>query len=56
MTQQTSTRSTRRDQAGWRTGLMSIQGLTFFAWFSQIRGDESLTTLRDPFSLRFNAE
>jgi hypothetical protein len=56
MTVQTSTRSTHKDQAGWRTGLLSIQWLSFFSWFRQIRGDESLTKLRDPFSLRFMAE
>ena len=52
----TGTRSTQKDQAGWRTSLLSIQGLTFFAWFRQIRGDESLTRILDPFSLRFRAE
>jgi hypothetical protein len=48
--------STRKNQAGWRTSLISIQWLSFFSWFRQIRGDESLTKLRDPFSLRFMAE
>ena len=56
MIEQTGTRNTRKDQVGWRTGFMSIQWLTFFSWFRQIRGDESLTRIRDPFSLRFTAE
>ena len=54
MAVQTSTRNVMKDQTGWR--LTSIQWLSFFSWFRQIRGDESLTKLRDPFSLRFMAE
>ena len=50
MNEQTS--ASDKDRERWSIGLKSMQWLTFFSWFSQIRGDESLTRLKDPFSLR----
>jgi hypothetical protein len=58
MTDHSKTRNRNfwREQAGLRTGLTSLPYLSFFSWFRQIRGDESLSRVRDPFSLEFSPE